>query len=237
MTEVICSYSTTDGRSLFYRKFTPLHPRGTGPCLIFIHGIESHSGWFSEVGEKLADEGLETYALDRRGSGLNKEGRGDLEDFHRLIQDIDDFFLEKKLTDRNCILIGLCWGAKTALYFFLQHPQKISKIIFFTPGFKTKLHMPFIKKIKWLLALGFAPHSILSLPIKPEMFTEDRIYLNRIKEDSLRLKNITGRFFKENLRLEKSRMTKKQDRKTEAFSTAPASAVYANTFSIIRVFC
>jgi len=209
MEEVISSYSTRDGRKLFYRTFAPhsydsYHSDDAGPCLIFIHGIESHSGWFNEAFENLAGLGLNVYALDRRGSGLNKEGRGDLADFRRLPQDIDDFFAQKELAQKKCILIGLCWGAKTALYFSLRYPEKLSKIVFITPGFKTKLRMPLAKKINGLLALIFAPHAYLGLPIKPEMFTENPVYLNQIKEDKLRLKSITSRFFKENLRMERA---------------------------------
>lgn len=202
MSEAISFYLASDGRKLFYRTWNG--SKDKVPCLIFIHGIESHSGWFSEVGEKLTRLGLEVYALDRRGSGLNKEERGDVGDFRRLIQDIDDFFLQKELRDRNCILVGLCWGAKTALYFSLRYPERISRIVFVTPGFKTRLRMPLVKKVEGLLALIFTPHAHLALPIEPEMFTEDQIYLNRIKGDNLRLKTITPRFFKENLRLEKA---------------------------------
>jgi len=201
MGEVISSYCASDGRKLFYRTFA-MHSCDAGPCLVLIHGIESHSGWFSEAGEKLAGLGVKVYALDRRGSGLNKEGRGDVVDFRRLSQDIDDFFLQKELTQKESILVGLCWGAKTVLYFSLRHPEKISKIVFITPGFKTKLRMPLAEKIKGALTLIFNPRGFLSLPIKPEMFTDDPIYLNRIKEDNLRLKTITPRFFKENLRME-----------------------------------
>jgi alpha-beta hydrolase superfamily lysophospholipase len=204
MREVVFSYRASDGRELFYRTWPGTAGVEDKPCLILIHGIESHSGWYNEAGEKLAGSGLEVYALDRRGSGLNKEARGDLADFHKLSRDIDDFFLQKELAKRKCILMGLCWGAKTALHFSLCNPEKVSGIIFITPGFKTKLHMSFSKKINWLGALLFAPHKFLKLPIAPEMFTEDRIYLNRIKEDNLRLKAVTSRFFKENLRLEKA---------------------------------
>ncbi len=201
MAEVISSYRTSDGQELFYRTWGG---RDTVPCLIFVHGIESHSGWFSEAGEKLTGYGLEVFALDRRGSGLNKEGRGDLSDFRRLSQDIDDFFIQKKLSGRKCVLLGLCWGAKVALYFFLLHPERVSGIIFVTPGLKTRLQIPLFEKIRWLRALLFAPNAVLSLPIKPEMFTDDPMYLKRIREDNLRLKNITTGFFRENLRLERA---------------------------------
>ena len=203
MTEVISSYSASDGKKLFYRGFTA-HSSNIGPCLILIHGIESHSEWFREACENLTAHGIEVFALDRRGSGLNKEDRGDIADFNRLIQDIDDFFLEKKLKHRKCVLAGLCWGAKTSLYFSLCYPGKISKIVFITPGFKTKLRMPIAKKIKWVWGALFTPHTLLSLPIKPGMFTKDEARINRITEDKMRLKNITGRFFKENLRLERA---------------------------------
>lgn len=206
MAEVISSYTTRDGIKLFYRtwSFNTGQRKDTVPCLIVIHGIESHSGWFAEVGEVFGKFGLEVYALDRRGSGLNNGSRGDVTDFQTLIHDIDDFFYEKGLADRKCILTGYCWGAKPVLKFLLGARWNIYKVIFITPGFKTKIRIPFMEKIRWLRAMLFSPATYLDIPIKPEMFTRDHIYLEKIKSDLLLLKHITPRFFKENLRLERS---------------------------------
>lgn len=214
MTEAIASYHTREGKELYYRSWKS--DKAVSPCLIFIHGIESHSGWFSEIGEKLSGLGVEVYALDRRGSGLNKEGRGDLSDFRLLIQDLDDFLSQEKFKEREYILVGLCWGAKTALHFFLSYPEKVSRIIFITPGFKTRLSVPFLKTIEWLLAMAFAPQRYLSLPIKPEMFTLEKEYLERIRGDKLRLRRITASFFRENLRL--ARAINRLEPKKRAFA-------------------
>ena len=202
MTEAIASYYTRDGKELYYRSWKS--DKAVSPSLVFIHGIESHSGWFSEIGEKLSDLGLEVYALDRRGSGLNKEGRGDLSDFHLLIQDIDDFLSQGKFKGKEFILVGLCWGAKTVLYFFLSYPEKASRIIFVTPGLKTRLSLSFLRKMGWLGAMIFTPGRYLRLPIKPEMFTREKEYLEKIREDKLRLHRVTASFFRENLRLERA---------------------------------
>lgn len=201
--EKIDSYTASDGKKLFYRSWNS--GISDAPALILVHGIESHSGWFSEAGEKLANMGIDVFALDRRGSGLNTEGRGDIDNFQILIRDIHDFFSEKLSPDRKCIMMaGLCWGARLALYFFLSNHKMISRLVFITPGFKTKLHMPFIEKIKWFFAVFLHLNSELPLPIKDEMFTDDKNYLRKIKEDKLRLRKITPRFFRANLNLERA---------------------------------
>lgn len=222
----VATYNTRGGDELFYRAFTPERQSAVS-SIIFIHGIESHSGWWSEACEKLAGRGLEVYALDRRGSGLNQKSRGDLDDFHKLIEDIDDFFLHKELTEKKCILIGLCWGAKPALYFLLNYPLKVSKVVFITPGFKTKLRTPISKKIYGLLTLLFAPQARLKLPIEAEMFTKDETYLNMIRNDTMRLKSITSRFLKENLRMERA------IRKSEAVLDIPSFLLLAEKDEIV----
>lgn len=202
MNEVISSYKTRQGEELFYRSWKG--SRSSPSCLIFVHGIESHSGWFQETGERLSDLGLEVYALDRRGSGLNKEGRGHLTDFRILSYDLEDFLAQAYVREKECILVGMCWGAKAVLCFLLLFPPKVARVIFITPGLKTKLSLPFLKKMKWLGATIFTPFRRLALPITPEMFTLEKKYLEKIKKDELKLTSITGSFFRENLRLDRA---------------------------------
>src|SRR5438876_3835193 len=52
-----------------YRCYDP-----TGPAkadLVFLHGIQSHGGWYEYSCGKLRDAGYTVWFLDRRGSGLN----------------------------------------------------------------------------------------------------------------------------------------------------------------------
>ena len=78
MRESLGQYKTRDGKFLSFRKWS-----GIGDVFIYLHGIESNSGWFSQFASMFNDRGFTTYGMDRRGSGLNiQDVRGDIDDFH-----------------------------------------------------------------------------------------------------------------------------------------------------------
>lgn len=89
----------TDGFSIFCRRWTAVGE--IKKSIICIHGIGGHSGFFRVVGQDLAGDGFEVYALDLRGFGNSKEEalpRGDTSDFNRHLQDVDEVvgFVRKK---------------------------------------------------------------------------------------------------------------------------------------------
>src|SRR3972149_2395959 len=51
---------------LSYRKYLADSPRGV---VLYLHGIQSHSGWYVQSCEILSENGYTIYAPDRRGSG------------------------------------------------------------------------------------------------------------------------------------------------------------------------
>src|SRR4029079_15352538 len=109
--------TASDGYRLHYRHWEPAGaPRAT---VVALHGIQSHSGWFTYSSEGLAKAGYEVCFLDRRGSGMNEPARGHAESHGRLVNDVVEF-LEKvserdmRSTPRPVILLGVSWGGKLA---------------------------------------------------------------------------------------------------------------------------
>ena len=66
-------YVTSDGAVLGYIRYDK---PGAKTALVYLHGIESHSGWFAKAANLLREQGYAVYCLDRRGSGINRENRG-----------------------------------------------------------------------------------------------------------------------------------------------------------------
>ena len=64
-----------------YRIHVAVWPVAEGTTVrarvVVIHGIQSHGGWYDDSCRRLAEAGFVVSFLDRRGSGLNEEGRGD----------------------------------------------------------------------------------------------------------------------------------------------------------------
>ena len=85
MKESLGQIRTQDGKSLSFRKW-----RGAADVIIFLHGVESNSGWFSPFASRLNEKGFTLYGLDRRGSGLNRENRGDIDDYNIFLDDIKE---------------------------------------------------------------------------------------------------------------------------------------------------
>ena len=52
------------GLRLAYRTWEALSARA---ALVVVHGLGEHSGRYAEFGERMADYGISTYAIDLRG--------------------------------------------------------------------------------------------------------------------------------------------------------------------------
>jgi alpha-beta hydrolase superfamily lysophospholipase len=81
----------TDGFDLFVRHWASVG--SAERAVVFLHGIEVHSGAFRVMGPELANAGCEVYAFDRRDFGNSKElelPRGDTHRFDRHLEDVND---------------------------------------------------------------------------------------------------------------------------------------------------
>src|SRR5262249_38975098 len=59
--------------------------------VVALHGIQSHAGWYEYSCTRLAQAGFIVSFLDRRGSGMNQQARGDTPSFGRLLDDVAEF--------------------------------------------------------------------------------------------------------------------------------------------------
>lgn len=103
---------------LFYRKY------GDGPPLIIIHGLYGASDNWVTVGKELASE-FEVYILDQRNHGRSNHSVEHNYDLMKddLLEFMDDQSIEK------AVILGHSMGGKTAMYFALKFPDKISSLI------------------------------------------------------------------------------------------------------------
>jgi alpha-beta hydrolase superfamily lysophospholipase len=107
-------------RGLVWRA--PGRPRAV---LVALHGIQTHAAWFGPLGERLSRHGISTYALDRRGSGLNSgEGfvRGHVKGKRELLRDLEGA-LAKVVSENPGVplcLLGTSWGANLAAAYAVE---------------------------------------------------------------------------------------------------------------------
>ena len=191
-------FDTEDNLGLYYNYWPA---RDDAPCVIYLHGLESHMGWFFNMAEHLNSKGINVYAFDRRGSGLNKES---CKDFccNRLSGDISMFLnlVKEEHPESKVFLIGLCLGGKIAVDFVNSHPHALDGLVLVSPSFKSKLKFP----VADLLRILFKPNSMVNVPIDDRMFTSNEKYLKHIKNDPLRLHYIPACHLLEISKMDKS---------------------------------
>ncbi|MFA5085285.1 MAG: alpha/beta fold hydrolase [Candidatus Omnitrophota bacterium] len=177
-------FEAEDSSQLYYDCW----PAGRNePCVIYLHGLESHMGWFMNLAEFLESKNINVYAFDRRGSGVNKNSSRNFSS--RYISDDLKIFIDlvrKDHPDSRIFLIGLCLGGKIAVDFFSYHKNCLNGLILISPSLENKLKFSLPDK----LSILFRPNSMLKVPIKDEMFTSNEKWLKYIKKDSLRLRYI-----------------------------------------------
>jgi alpha-beta hydrolase superfamily lysophospholipase len=197
-------FQTRDGSTLGYiASKTP----GASTALVYLHGIESHAGWFAQAATLLQDRGYDVFSLDRRGSGVNRENRGyvsgHIDHYQRLLDDIHDFIAPLRQHYRHVFLVGLSWGGKLATAYELEHPDDVDGLVLITPGIKALVDVSLPTKLKIVLFAQISPQTPIESPIAPEMFTTTPRYLDYIKSDPSRLTHATARFYWQSSRLDR----------------------------------
>src|SRR5262245_51384195 len=134
----------SDGYCLHYRHWVPEAPPQAR--IVALHGIQSHSGWYEYSTRKLCDAGYEIYFVDRRGSGLNQESRGDTPHQERWISDVIQVLSEVRylsrgdLTRRPLVLLGVSWGGKPAIVTAARRPDLVDALALLYPGLCPQIH-------------------------------------------------------------------------------------------------
>ena len=190
-------FETEDSSKLYYDCW----PAGWDePCVIYLHGLESHMGWFLNLAEFLNFKHINVYAFDRRGSGINKNSSRNFSSRY-ISSDLKIFIdLVKKDHPRSRIfLIGLCLGGKIAVDFFSYHQDCLDGLILISPSLKNRLKFSLPDK----LSILFRPNSMLKVPIEDAMFTSNERYLKYIKNDPLRLRYMPAQHLLEIAKMER----------------------------------
>lgn len=192
--------STPSNGKLLYRYWKG----DSSHVFIYLHGVQSHSGWLVDSGERFQKRGFTVYAPDRRGSGQSGFVSGDIDSYKTYLQDLRAFlaFVRKREPNKKIHLIGLCWGARLCLPVCAEdNEEKIDSLILLSPGLYPKVDYSFMKKLQIAFAYLFDAKKKFHLPLKDSFFTQNQHYLSFIQKDSLGLRQVTARFLIETLRL------------------------------------
>ena len=184
-------FTGAGGRRLCYRVVAP--PADPRSHILYLHGIESHGGWFLPAARRLAARGCTTWLVDRRGSGLNRdEAPGDAESADVLLEDVARF--RDHVGDPPLTLVGLSWGGKLATAAAIDRPRNVESLVLVTPGLRVKVRPPARDLVRIAVDRLFGQgRARVRVPIDDEMFSADAGVLDFIRGDVARLRDVTSR--------------------------------------------
>lgn len=122
-----------DGCKLFLRSW---RTEGRG-VLLLVHGLGAHSGWFIDMGNKLAAAGLSVYAVDHRGFGRSDGPPGHVERGVHYIEDLVAVLTEVRRRhadgDARIFLLGHSMGGIFATHLAARHGELLDGVLFLNP--------------------------------------------------------------------------------------------------------
>ena len=142
------------------------------------------------------------HLLDRRGSGLNLQDRGDVDRWQTWLADVEDY-LESLPNEIPRILLGISWGGTLAAAVARHRPDLLHGIGLLCPGLFSRKAANLVQRaiLRVLRRTGFRRFHV-TIPLQdPALFTASPSAQQYIATDSLNLWKITITFASENIRL------------------------------------
>jgi acylglycerol lipase len=196
--------TASDGVRLHYLYWSS-RPSPPWAVLIFLHGIASHAGWFSETATHLNQHGVTVYGSDRRGSGHSGGPRGHLARYERALDDLEQVvqLIRSEHPGTPVFLAASSWAAKLAVVYAAQRPGPLSGLVLPAPGLRPRVKVSPGWRLRVLVGHLVAPMAYLPIPLTPEQYTANPPYLDFIRADALRLLEATAQLFWETIRLDR----------------------------------
>lgn len=200
-------FPCSDGHVISTYEYLPAaEVQASGSTVIFLHGIQSHAGWYSGSCGELASRGHRVLFVNRRGSGIDPVHRGDTPGWRRLILDIQEFLMDdQKLHPGGGlrVLAGISWGGKIAAALASRCPDLLDGVALLCPGLAPKVGLPLLQRLKIGFTRLFRPQQPFPIPLDdPALFTGSQEWRSWLAQDSLSLKQATARFLVESVRLD-----------------------------------
>jgi alpha-beta hydrolase superfamily lysophospholipase len=189
-----------------YQAFARWWPTSqAGPAVLYLHGIQSHGGWYESSAARLAAAGCAVLLPDRRGSGENTADRGHAPNARRLLLDVREAgeWLRRNARASRVDLIGVSWGGKLALAAHVASPSATRSLSLVAPGLFPVVDIPAMQKLKLAAAVLLAPRRRFPIPLgEPNLFTENAQRQRYIRDDALSLRDATAACFWASRRLD-----------------------------------
>ena len=170
-----------------------------GHPVLYLHGIQSHPGWFVASASAVGEQGHFVFQATRRGSGDSPPPRGHAASAGQLLQDVwtaCDFVLRRTGAER-LHLVGVSWGGKLAACFAagLDRPDMLASLTLVAPGIVPRVDLSAAAKLAVAGCVLIAPRREFTIPLNDvTLFTDNEAMRSYLRGDRHRLLSVTARF-------------------------------------------
>ena len=140
---------TTDGCNIFLRSWDTDSP----DVLLILHGLGAHSGWFIDMGNKLAARGMTVYAMDHRGFGRSGGVPGHIDNYHTYVEDINFIVttIHKRHPEASIHILGHSMGGIFASHYAAKYQSALSSVLFLNPWIQDTSQTPILTTLRIFL--------------------------------------------------------------------------------------
>ncbi len=189
------STALPDGYAAYARYWPVRDPVG---AVLYLHGIQSHCGWYEESAQHLQQAGLAVLQPDRRGSGRNQADRGHAESQQQLID--DGLACGRRLLELTGLkqfhLVGISWGGKLACAMAAAEPELVRSLSLTCPGLFPRVDVSGAEKFRIGLSMVGNRRRLYDIPLNdPHLFTSQPERIEFLRSDELTLHQVTASFF------------------------------------------
>jgi acylglycerol lipase len=194
----------SDGYRAHARYWRGAAAASTG--VLYLHGIQSHGGWFEWSASVLAKAGLAVLLPDRRGSGLNDAARGDVVHWSRWVDDVAEQvdWLRSEAGVERVAVLGVSWGGKLAIAATRDRRVSLAGVLLVAPGLFSQVDVGWATKMRIGVALARDPKTMFDIPLSdPALFSDNPAGRAFIADDPHKLTHATARFLWMSSRLDR----------------------------------
>lgn len=171
------------GLNIFAREWRP-ETKAPRAVVVISHGVNSHSGYYTWVGEQLSSAGFAVYALDHRGRGRSDGERYFVNTIEEYVTDLATFIQLAKTREPGLpvFLLGHSAGGVISSVYTLEHQSELAGFI--CESFAFQVYAPDFALAVLKGLSHVAPHAhVLRLPIPA--FSRDPKVIEAMQADPM----------------------------------------------------
>ena len=125
------TWTAADNCEMFVRSW-----KTAGPAvLLILHGLGGHSGWYIDMGNELAVQGMSVYMMEHRGFGRSAGMRGHITAYNTFVDDIAHIIKEirRRHPHAALFLLGHSMGGIFTAHVAAREQEGLAGVIFLNP--------------------------------------------------------------------------------------------------------